>query len=104
MLKEEFYSSLFTLLDFEIWRGIWKSSSVDSCFARFESCERGIDARSVLLDPARGIYALPPLSLVLASSLFYLAGFSFCLFCGQVGPFHFVAFASFQLLFLVAVC
>lgn len=104
MLKEEFNSSLFTLLDFEIWREIWKSSSVDSCFAHSGSCEHGIIARSISLDPAYGFYALPPLSSVSASSLFYLAVFRLCLFCGQVGPSRFVAFASFQLSFLVAVC
>ena len=104
MLKEEFNSSLFTLLNLGFWRENWKSPSVDSCFARSGSCERGIDARSVSLDPARGVLALPSLSSVSAGSLFYLAVFSFCLFCGQVGPSCFMVFTSFQLSFLVAVC
>ena len=76
----------------------------DSCFVRSGSCERGICARLVSLDSARGVCALPSFSVDLVGGLFYRAGFNFCPFFHQVGPSYFIVFAPFQLLFLVAVC
>ena len=76
----------------------------DSYFVRSGSYEHGICARLVSLDSARGVYTLPSFLADLAGGLFYCAGFSFCPFFHQVGPTHFIIFAPFQLLFLVAVC
>ena len=76
----------------------------DSCFVRSGSCERGICARLVSLDSARGVYVFPLLSVDLAGYLFYCAGFGFCPFFHQVGPSRFIVFAPFQLPFLLAVC
>lgn len=58
----------------------------------------------VLLDSARGVYALSLLSTNLAGYLFYYTGFSFCPFSWQVGPSCFIFFTLFQLPFLVTIC
>ena len=104
MLKEEFNSSLLPF-----WISILESNFrnpllEESCFVHFGSCEHGFSARSISLDPAREVYALPPLSAILAGYLFYLVVYGFCPFCCQGGPFYFVVFSLFLLSFLVAIC
>ena len=95
MLKKEFNSSLLPFENWNFGEHFGKSSPVDFCFSRFGSCDHGFFVRSVLLDPARGVYDLLPLSAVLTGYLFYLANFRIYPFCCQVGPFCFMVFAPF---------
>ena len=95
MLKEELNSSLF-ILGFENLESIFQNPLLkDWSFVHPGSCERGIFARLVSLDSARGVLALPSVSAVLADWLFYCAGFGFCPFFHQVWPSRFIVFAPF---------